>query len=643
MPTLNLGILAHVDAGKTSLTERLLFDTGVIARLGSVDAGDTQTDTNEIERRRGITIRTAVASFPIGDLQVNLVDTPGHPDFIAEVERALAVLDGVILVLSAVEGVQAQTRVLMRTLRRLRLPTLLFVNKIDRPGARADALLTEIAHKLAVTVLPMNSVRDIGTPAVRTAPREADGATAEILAENDDALLAALVDGATPAPDRLREAVAAQTADGRLHPVVFGSALLGEGIGTLRDELRLLPAAPSGGRELDGTVFAIEHDPGGRRLALVRLFSGELRPRQRIAFQRGDPDGGVSRHGGRVTAVEVLGGRGGPLTAGNIARVGGLPDIRVGDRLGLATGAARSAQFPRPALETLVTPGHESEVTALRTALGRLAERDPLMGMRPLDGGGTSVLLYGEVQQEVIAATLRHEFGIEATFARSRIVHLERPAGAGEAYEEMSRTGFAATVGLRVAPAPTGSGIAYRVGIEPGLLLAAFHRAIEETVHSALAQGLSGWPVIDCTVTLILGDYSPVTTAADFRHLTPLVLMAALTAAGTLVFEPCHRFELEVPPDTLGPVLDRLAASEAELREPRPSGGAWLLEGEIPARRVHEFQQRLPGLTHGEGAWSSRPSGDRPVRGPAPVRERTDGNPLDRQEYLRYLRQRGLR
>jgi ribosomal protection tetracycline resistance protein len=642
MSTLNLGILAHVDAGKTSLTERLLFDTGVIERLGSVDAGDTQTDTNEIERRRGITIRTAVASFTVGDLQVNLVDTPGHPDFIAEVERALAVLDAAVLVVSAVEGIQAQTRVLMRTLRRLRLPTLVFVNKIDRAGARAEELLADLTRKLSLSVLAMNSVHGIGTRRVRTVPCAIDdGPAAEVLAEHDDALLAELVDGVAPAPERLRKAVAAQTADGRLCPVVFGSALLGEGIGALLDTLRLLPAAPGGAGALDGLVFAIEHEPGGKRLALVRLYSGELRPRQRITFQRREADGGASRQRGKVTAVEVVGSGAGTLAAGNIARIGGLPGIRVGDRIGSATRTIEQSQFARPALEALVTPRSGSDVTELRHALSLLAERDPLIGVRPLPGGETSVLLYGEVQKEVIGATLRHEFGIEARFARSQIVHLERPVRTGEAYEEMSQTGFWATVGLRVAPGPAGSGVEYRIGIQTGVLLAGFHRAVEDTVRRTLEQGRYGWPVTGCTVTLIRGRYSTGTTAADFRNLTPLVLMAALSAAGTRVFEPCHRFELEVPADALGTVVTELALAEAELRDTRPAAGSWLLEGDIPARRTHEFQQRLPGLTHGEGAWSSRPYGDRPVRGPVPVRARTGANPFDRREYLQYLRQHG--
>jgi ribosomal protection tetracycline resistance protein len=162
MNYLNLGILAHVDAGKTSLTERLLYTAGVIDTIGSVDAGDTQTDSLQLKRQRGITIKSAVASFDIGDTRVNLIDTPGHPDFIAEVERVLSVLDGVVLVISAVEGVQPQSRILMRALKHLNIPTVIFVNKIDRMGARYQSLLDDITVKLSVNITPMGMVKDIG-------------------------------------------------------------------------------------------------------------------------------------------------------------------------------------------------------------------------------------------------------------------------------------------------------------------------------------------------------------------------------------------------------------------------------------------------------------------------------------------------
>src|ERR1700722_18369185 len=196
MHMLNLGILAHVDAGKTSLTERLLFTAGVIDEIGSVDDGSTQTDSLALERQRGITIKSAVVSIVVGDVTVNLIDTPGHPDFIAEVERVLSVLDGAVLVVSAVEGVQSQTRVLMRTLERLGIPTLIFVNKIDRGGADTGRTLAAIAGKLTPAVIALGSARDLGTKAASCAPYgPADGEftsrLAEVLADHDDELLAA--------------------------------------------------------------------------------------------------------------------------------------------------------------------------------------------------------------------------------------------------------------------------------------------------------------------------------------------------------------------------------------------------------------------------------------------------------------------
>ena len=222
MRTLNLGILAHVDAGKTTLTERLLYAAGVIDEIGSVDAGTTQTDTLALERQRGITIKAAVVSFVIDDVIVNLIDTPGHPDFIAEVERVLDVLDGVVLVVSAVEGVQAQTRVLMRTLERLRIPSLLFVNKIDRGGAQSDGLLQAMARTLTPAIVAMGSVRDLGT---RRADFVSYGSAddgfrerlAELVADRDDAVLAAYLDDEMSVSYPLLCAcLAAQTKDARV-------------------------------------------------------------------------------------------------------------------------------------------------------------------------------------------------------------------------------------------------------------------------------------------------------------------------------------------------------------------------------------------------------------------------------------------
>ncbi|MFI9834180.1 tetracycline resistance ribosomal protection protein Otr(A) [Streptomyces sp. NPDC051913] len=616
MHTLNIGILAHVDAGKTSLTERLLFDHGAIDRLGSVDAGDTRTDDGAIERQRGITIRSAVASFTVGDTQVNLIDTPGHSDFIAEVERALEILDGAVLVLSAVEGVQAQTRVLMRTLRRLRLPTLVFVNKVDRAGARTEGLLDDVRRLLTPHVAPLSTVQDIGTPRARVLAAPLAG-LAEPLADVDPDILAAVVDGPAPTPSDLHKALAARTADGSLHPVHFGSALGGQGVAELVDSVvRLVPPAPTaGGGTPRGTVFAVRPGPGGERTAYLRLYDGEVTERQRLTLLRRDADGRILEVAGRVTRLDVIGGSG-PLTAGNIAAVTGLAGARVGDRLGELP--ARDAQFAPPTLETVVTARRPEQAARLRSALLALADQDPLIHARPAPDGTTALLLYGEVQLEVLAATLAQDFGIEADFAPGRVRLLERPRGVGEAWEErpwLDGTRYWATIGLRVAPGERGSGGVFTYETELGALPRAFHQAIEDTVHTTMRTGLCGAAVTDYRVTLIRSGFvAPLSTAGDFRGLTPYVLRRALERARTRLYEPYHTFETEVPLDALAPVTAQLASLGAEFTGTTGGGTTWVITGELPARRVREMELRLPGLTRGEGMWWSRTSGDRELR-----------------------------
>ncbi|PWR13840.1 GTP-binding protein [Micromonospora sicca] len=655
MKTLNLGILAHVDAGKTSLTERLLHSAGVIDELGSVDDGSTRTDTMELERQRGITIRSAVVSFVVDGVTVNLIDTPGHPDFIAEVERVLGVLDGAVLVVSAVEGVQAQTRVLMRTLQRLRIPTLIFVNKVDRAGADPERVLRQIAEKLTPDVVATVRVEDRGTPAARTIPRGPDEPAftdrlVDLLSAHDDALLAAYVeDERAVTGHRLRRALAVQTRRARVHPVFAGSAITGAGVEPLIAGLvELLPAAEGDeAAPLCGTVFKVERGPAGEKIAYARIFTGALRVRDRVPFRR---DAAA-----KVTAISVFeAGTALPapaVGAGRIARVWGLADVRVGDFLG--TPPARPAgrhHFSPPTLETVVVPCRAAERAALHSALAQLAEQDPLINLRQDDiRQEIAVSLYGEVQKEVIQATLADEYGVRVDFRETTTVCVERPVGVGAAVEWIGRepNPFLATVGLRIEPGPLDSGVEFRLGIELGSMPLAFLKAIEETVRETLRQGLRGWAVIDCVVTLTHGGYwarqshshgvfdkSMSSTAGDFRNLTPLVLMDALTRAGTRVHEPMHRFRLDVPADLFGAVLPVLAGLGAVPRGSTLRGSSYPVEGEVPAGRVHALEQRLPSLTRGEGMLESEFDHYRPVRGPVPSRPRWDHNPLNRKDYL---------
>ena len=662
MRTLNLGILAHVDAGKTSLTERLLFAAGVIDAVGSVDDGSTQTDSLALEQQRGITIKAAVVSFTIDDVTVNLIDTPGHPDFIAEVERVLSVLDGVVLVISAVEGVQAQTRVLQRTLQRLGIPTLLFVNKLDRSGADPERVLRQIAARLTPSIVAMGAARDPGTRAAGvTAFGPSDAAftarLAEVLADHDDALLAAYVeDPATVSYARLRRELAAQTARALVHPVFLGSAITGAGVEALMAGIAELLPATEGDADgpPSGTVFKVERDAAGQKLAYLRLFSGTVHTRDRLHFHRDGQQHDDADHQRKVTAIDVFEhGSASPrasVSAGQIGKLRGLGNVQIGDTLGLPRTTARH-HFAPPTLEAVVVSRHAADKSALHVALTQLAEQDPLINLQQDDvRHELSVSLYGEVQKEVIQATLANEYGIEVDFRATTTICVERPIGTGEAIQLLGKSPnpFIATVGLRVEPATPGSGITFR--LEASLMtiplyvyksVDAFRQAMTDTIEETLRQGLYGWRVADCLVTMTHSGYiSPSSTAGDFRKLTPPVLMDALQRAGTVVCEPIHHFRLELPADTYGAVASVLVRLQAVPRTQEMRGASYVLEGDVPAAHTHELQQRVPGLTRGEGALECTFDRYEPVSGTFPTRLRTDLNPLNWKEYLIHVMRR---
>jgi ribosomal protection tetracycline resistance protein len=660
---LNLGILAHVDAGKTTLTERLLYSAGVIDAVGSVDRGTTQTDSLALERQRGITIKAAVVSFAIGDVTVNLIDTPGHPDFIAEVERVLSVLDGAVLVISAVEGVQPQTRVLMRALERLRIPTLLFVNKLDRAGADDSRVFAEISERLTPSVLAMGSAAWLGTREASVAAFGADddefrARAAEVLAERDEALLAAFVADESIPYERLRAELAAQTGRALVHPVFAGSAVTGAGVEAVAAGIaELLPASNGDSDEpVSGTVFKIERGNAGEKLAYVRMFAGTLRVRDRVRVGAGAED--------KVTALAVFDSgtaeQAQAVSAGEIAKVRGLADVRIGDAIGEEHRVPLRHRFAPPTLESVVAPDDPADGARLRVALAQLAEQDPLIDVRQDDERHElSVSLYGEVQKEVVQATLADGYGIAVTFRETTPIYVERPAGTGEAAEILHAEGnpFAATIGLRIEPGPADSGVVFRLAVpHHGIPLyvykrkADFGEAMRRYVCAATSEGLHGWRVTDCLVTMTKSVYQspdgppsrngPLSSPSDFRDLTPIVFMEALEAAGSVVCEPMSTVRLEVPTAAVGAVLPAIARLGGPVPAPSPRGELSILETVLAADRVQELQRQLPGLTGGEGVLDSDFAGYRPVSGEPPARPRLTANPLNRPQYLARLARR---
>ena len=647
---LNLGILAHVDAGKTTLTERLLYKAGVIDEVGDVDAGTTLTDSLALERQRGITIKSAVASFVLEDVHVNLIDTPGHPDFIAEVERVLSVLDGAVLVISAVEGVQPQTSILMRALQRLRVPTLMFVNKIDRAGADDERVLRAISERLTSAVIPMGAARELGTRAAWFGPFVAGDPAflthaAEVLAERDEGILAAYVEDAAGVPyDRLRAELAAQTKRALVHPVFFGSALTGAGLDPLLAGIEDLLPASAGDPEgpVAATVFKIDRGASGEKIAYVRMFSGTIRTRDRLHF-------GPELEG-KVTAIAVfeLGSavQRPSVSAGEIGKLWGLHAIRIGDRIGEAGTDNVQRHFPPPTLESVVVAANSDDGAGLRVALAQLAEQDPLIDVRRDSHDEISVSLYGEVQKEVIQATLAGDFGLEVTFRDTTPIYVERPVGPGEAVEVLHAESnpYLATIGLRVEPAASGSGVDFRLTVDPRAVplyiyktAGSFTAHMARYVSDALREGVFGWQVTDCVVTMTRCVYSvpdgppsrrgPLSTAADFRKLTPLVLRQALERAMTVVCEPTVRARLEIPTAAIGTLMPALARLGAAVETSSPRGELAFVETVLPAARAHDLQRQLPGLTGGEGVLESAFAGYAPVPGGQPSRRKSRDRP----------------
>jgi ribosomal protection tetracycline resistance protein len=400
-------------------------------------------------------------------------------------------------------------------------------------------------------------------------------------------------------------------------------------------------------------VFKIERGRAGEKIAYVRMFTGTVQTRNRLRFgQDGEQ---------KVTAISVFDRgsavRRASVSAGEIGKLWGLGEIQIGDAIGRSRTAAGHHQFAPPTLETIVVPSRPADRGALRVALARLAEQDPLIAVRQDDvRQEISVSLYGEVQKEVIQATLASDFDLDVGFRGTTTICLERPAGAGAAVEQLGEepNPFLATVGLRIEPAAVGSGVEFQVEAELGSMPLAFFRAVEDTVRETLRQGIYGWEVTDCRVAMTHSGYlgkhglghqyfnkSMSSTGEDFRKLTPLVLMSALQQAGTTVYEPIHRFHLEAPADAIGRVLPALARLHAVPQEPAMQGFSCRLQGDIPAAHVHELRLELPALTRGEGVVECVFDRYEPVAGTIPTRPRSDRNPLNREEYLRRVSRRG--
>ncbi|HQY30332.1 MAG TPA: GTP-binding protein, partial [Thermomicrobiales bacterium] len=539
-------------------------------------------------------------------------------------------------------------RKLARALRIAGLPTVIFINKIDRIGARFDPLLGEIHSILGFNPLPLVRVEEIGfgNPVLTTLDWEclADQENLVEAMANGDASVLDQWSAAEGAIDGPWLTAQARSLTGRqaVVPVVAGSATKGIGVDLLLHTLRtLVPSvANDATADLQATVFKIDRTATGEKLAIVRIDQGTLLNRARVPIWRAASGDGEPVTSERIKGIDCYHhGTCLPVQqaeAGDIVCLKGLAEVRIGDRLGTSASRSRELVIARPRLESLIAPLVPAQANALHLALAQLAESDPLIDVHANElTGALTVRLFGVVQQEVLMETLRGDYGIETRVGEPQPICIERPHGTGEALEVIGtpENPFFGTVGFRISPAQVGSGLSYQA--EPGALPPAYYRVIEETTYETLQEGLRGWGVTDIAITLTqVGYWSPVTTGADFRRLTPLVLMTALDRAGTTVCEPIEAFEVVCPAESLADVVHTLITGSGTPEESGVVGDVATVRGTIPTGAIQALERRIYGFGRGTTSLTTKFLRYDPVHGTPPERTRRSINPFHRAQYL---------
>lgn len=646
----NIGIMAHVDAGKTTITENFLYLGGATRQLGSVDKGSAVTDNLAVEKMRGISVRAACTSFGWKDAQINLIDTPGHIDFSAEVERVLRVLDGAILVVSAVEGVQAHTYTLWNALRDLNIPTIIFINKIDRQGADVEGVISEIKRELDSHLFVMQQIKNEGLPEVEildiwheqiSNSDEIKEVSLEILAEADENFMEKYLEGEQVDNNDILALVSSYSRKSKIFPVFAGVAKIGLGVEALLDATTMFLSAANNSNQNDvsGLVFKIEHDKTLGRLAHIRIFAGIIKNRDTIYNHTLEIEEKVAQIKKIFTnKLEDIK----EITTGDIGIVSGLTNTRVGDVLGNPSNIRKQTTLNIPLLTVQVTPKNEADYAKLAEALTELAGEDPLLDFRwHKEDKELHLKIMGVIQMEILTILLENRFGIEAEFKEPTVIYKETPVSTGDGFVNYTMPKPCwAVMRFRIVPGERGSGIVYKSMVGVNDIHRKYQNEVERTVSKALSQGIRGWAVTDIKIELIAGeDHEIHSRPGDFILATPMGLMDALQNTGTKLLEPMLNFEVSADETLLGKIAGDLTTMRAEFANPRFSDGKFTLTGTVPVATSLDYSIKLSSLTGGKGKvrFSFNGYKDCP-EGEGKNREYTGVNPLDTSKWILHAR-----
>lgn len=601
-----VGIVAHVDAGKTTITEQFLYKAGVNKTIGRVDHKNATADNMKVEKERGITVRATTLSFPWKDKTIQLLDTPGHVDFIAEVERALSVLDAAVLAISAKEGIQTQTRIIFGALRRLNIPTVIFVNKVDRMGVDLESLYQDIHTNLTPKGLMMQKVmgegsRDIGLIPMDQCPELIEKADDLLSGLCDNYLEKALSETAPIDMVYRTEAMKVAFNKGQVYPILHGSALHGIGMDELLSCLVAnVEFTPK--ETLYGRCYKVDRDAHGNRRCFTRIYGGQIVLREDYPIV-GEEHLLKIRN---LAGLEVVTPIAKPvIEAGEIAVIYDHT-LKVEDVIGEDLGRHKTAHIATPTLIAAVNYDHLGHRKEILSALDVLTDEDPFLDYRihPVNDD-IEVKLFGTVQKEILLDLMLERFGIKTTIDPPKTLYLEKPSLASEAVIRMYKdTQLPATVGLKVEPLKEGAGFEYTSRVSLGDLKKPFQTAVEDGVIRAVADGTGQWALTDLKVTFYESDYDSVnSTPSDYRKLAPQVLRKALEDVPMLTLEPYLSYVLEIPEYAIGRAVSDVLKMRGTVSDPSIVANQATLKGIIPVDTCKSYGQVLADYTGGKGVF----------------------------------------
>ncbi len=583
---ISVGLLAHVDAGKTTLAEHLLYLSGSIRKVGRVDHGDTFLDTDSQERARGITIFSKQALFTLGDKEVTLLDTPGHTDFSAEMERTLQVLDYAILVISGTDGMQGHVYTLWKLLKRHQIPTFIFVNKMDISVRTKEELLAELCDKLGDNVVDFTD---------QTTPHFMEN----VAMCDEEVLEHYLANGVVE-----QSQIAKMIAKRNVFPCFFGSALKGIGTEEFMTSMSEYITEPTYGEQFGGRVFKISRDAQGNRLTHMKLTGGSLKVKDQIGDEKVNQIRLYS--GDSFQAVQSV-------CAGQICALMGLTETYIGQGLGAEEGVEEATLAP--VLNYQIILPEDCDVHQAYLKLQELEEEDPTLHLVWQEKTSEiHIQLMGEVQIEVLREVIYKRFGLDVTFGTGSIVYKERIASTVEGVGHFEPLRHYAEVHLFMEPGELGSGITIETDVSEDVLDKNWQRLIlthlEERVHKGV---LTGSELTDTKITLINGRaHIKHTEGGDFRQATYRAVRHGLMNASSELLEPIYSFRLEVPTENIGRAMNDIQRMQGHFETPETEGEVCILTGTAPVSLMQGYQREVANYTRGKGRFTCALKGYEP-------------------------------